>query len=363
MHHKEKKKNRFFVFMLLYSAVILVIGAAGLFFLSQFLKEYEQALPKHELERYTNELIHGNIQAEEFPVLNKTDQTIQTHEESLAFIYDKLSRAKLFRAVNECTDNLNVYTIKADDAIIGRAEMVSSGETKHGFKTWKFTNTEFYFDQFLCKDSIVVPEDFRVEVNGKLLTREHIVEKSIPYEYLSPFYSDYPSLPTMVKYETGQIFGSPEFSVYNSGNRLLQKDEVNETVFLNSLFPSEKENELRSFSEDFVERYVSYSSNAGGASAYLYSRMKELAVPESKLHNRLRMAFDSLYYINCQSADIHDLVIEVVCSPAPGISFVKLNYTTDIRANSEETITDNSIGLIVVDFNSYELRSETMTTY
>lgn len=358
-----RKRHGFLVFMLIYVLLFAAAGFLGLRYLSGYLEEYEASRPKHFLEEYSKELNSGNLPENLFPVLSKIDPEVQSREDSLSFIRSKLSEAKLYRAISECSETREVYTVKSGNDVIGRAEMTPSGTTEHGFQLWEFTKTEFNFDSFLNSASIIVPGEYRVEVNGKTLPRSKITDKNIKYNLLSSFYGSYPGLPTLVKYETGNMLGGIEFSVYNSGNRLMAPEELDETLFLNSIYPASNKNDLIAFTEDFVRKYADYTSNAGGFTTMLYSQLKELVIPESDLHNRIRLAFDAMNYILCKSCEVSDLKNVILSELSSGVYFSNVEYTSTVKGKSETKSSDSNIGLIIVKDSKGNLKAESMATY
>lgn len=360
---QPKKKRGFLIFILLYIIFVLSAGFFALRYLYNYLEEYETTLPKHVLQAYKEKLQNGDISEESISTLSRIDTEIQSREDSLRFIREKLSHAQLFKAINECTDDADVYTIQCEGNIVGRAVMTTVGKTVHGFPIWEFTGSEFNFDGYLSKASITVPPEFRVEANGVPLSQNHIAEKNIHFDLLSSFYSAYPSLPTLVRYETGSILGEIHFSVYNSGNSVLREDELNEVLYLKSLYPPSNDTELKAFTHEFITRYADYTSNAGGYTTMLYSQLKELVIPESNLHNRIRLAFDAMNYIVCSRCTVSDEKTIASCEPIPGLWFTQIEYTTTVKGEHEEKSSDTTIGIITVRDSNGALRAESMATY
>ncbi|MDO5445553.1 MAG: hypothetical protein Q4F31_08035 [Eubacteriales bacterium] len=358
-----RKSHAFLIFMLIYILLFIVAGFFALRYLSGYLEEYESSRPKHVVEQYLQVLNSGNIPDDPFPVLYKIDPEVQSREDSLRFINEKLSEAKLYRAIDQCSDTCEVYYIKNGSDVIGRAEMTPSGTTEHGFQLWDFSKTEFDFDTYLNSSSIIIPSEYRVEVNGKTLSRSKITDSKIRYDVLSSFYDSYPGLPTLVKYETGSMLGDIEFSVYNAGNRLMEPDELNEALYLNSVFPAPNKNDIIDYTEEFVRKYADYTSNAGGYTTMLYSQLKEIVIPESDLHNRIRLAFDAMNYINCKSCEVSDLKNVIVSELTDGVYYSNVEYTSTVKGNSELKSSESNIGLIIVKDTKGMLKAESMVTY
>lgn len=361
---KPRKKHRFLIFMIVYSLLILTAGGFGLEYLHDTLDDYESSLPKHVLSAYTEQLHSGNVPDALFTTLSKIDTNVQTIEDSMAFMKEKLRSAVLYKAVNESTETREVYSIRNGDDVIGKAVMTQTGKSEHGFSLWEITDTELNFDCYLNRAEITVPSEFRVEMNGKAIPRDHITDSRVRYSALASFYSAYPELPTMVTYTTGDVLGEISFSVYNSGNKLLSEDELNETLYLNSMYPAGNRNELTEYIGEFVERYAEYTSNAGGYTSMLYSRLKELVMPESDLHNRIRMAFDAMNYIDCRECTVSDENLLIAIEPVPGLYFADVEYTTTVIGGHHEEKTDSSeLGLMISRDSRGDLRAESMATY
>ena len=360
----RKKSHGFLIFMLAYSVLVLTAGFFGLKFLYGYLEEYEQSRPKHAVNEFTETVLNGTVSESDIPALAQIDTGIQTREQSLAFIREKLSNAKLMRAVNECTDTRYVYTIKSGSDIVGRAVMEKTGETENGFPLWKITSSEFDFEQFLQSASVQVPENYTVYANGTKLDSSYITKRNIQYETLTGVYEQYPELPGMVVYESGKVLGNVFLNVEDGDGNAVTDDSMTEADFLTSSFKSSAEEEIKEYAADFTERYVTYTANVGGQSGYNYGKLKDIIVAESELHDRIRMAFDALGYTFCKACDITKLNVNLALELQPGVYFADVSYTTAIESNNQTSgSTDNNIRILMTRNSMDQLRAFWMSTY
>ena len=361
---KKKKSHGFLIFMLVYAVLVCAAGFFGLKFLYNYLDEYEMSRPKHAVNGFTETVLSGDVSEADIPVLTQVDNGIQTKEQSLAFVREKLSGAKLMRAVNECTDDRYVYTIKSGNDIIGRAVMEKTGETEHGFPIWSVTSYELDFEQFLQSASVRVPESYNVYANGTRLDSSCITQRDIQYETLTGVYEQYPDLPGMVVYESGKILGNVFLNVEDSEGNAVTEDRMTETDFLKSGFTSDAEEEIKEFAADFTERYVTYTANVGGQSGYNYGKLKDIIVAESELHDRIRMAFDALGFTFCKACEITKLNVNLALELQPGVYFADVSYTTAIESNNQTSgSTDNNIRVLMTRNSMEQLRAFWMSTY
>ena len=361
----NNKTNRFRIFLVIYILLFLSAAAAGLYFFSNYLKEYELSRPKYVLDAFLNDLHSGKMEKENFPALQQVNRSVQSEEESMEFIQNLLSDAVLTKSGSESSDSKMVYNIKSGGTLIGKAEMTPSAETKHGFPIWKITSSEYYMEQFLTSSEIVVPAEYEVYVNNSVLSPDNIIETGIPYEIFSYFYPIYPQLPTLVRYSSGSVFGDISFSVKDKSGKPVSDKDLNEVSFLKNCYPASKEDELKEFTDEYITKYADYTSNAGGYPTMLYSQLKELVVPDSDLHNRIRLAFDAMNYIICSKCTVSDENLNLICEPAEGLYFSDVSYSTTVKGQDGEKTGDSNIRMMIVDYGQdhYKLRAESMTTY
>ena len=358
----KKKRHGFAIFMAIWCILLICAGGFALRYLADYLKEYEKSRPKYVVEAYTEDVISGNISDSSFTVLDKIDSRIQSRQEALSFIHNILSEAKFYKAVNESTDDMTVYRIKNGNSLIGKASMTKTGETGHGFPLWSFTEAEFYFNQYLTSRSVILPEAYSVSVNGTALDSSYITEKGIRYDMLLPFYDTYPEFPTLVKYEAGNILGDFDLTVRNRSGKMITEEEMNEKAFLAECFPCEKENEIREFTSDFTSKYSDYTTNVTGYTTANYSALKSIVVPDSILHNRIRLAFDAMNYVYAKKCSVVSEEINLICEPAEGVYLSDVSYSTETKGQNGEGITDSNIRLIINDYKN-DLRASDMSTY
>jgi len=357
--HAGKKKHGFLIFMLVWSLLLIAAGTVGIFYLRNYLAEYEASRTGNIVDAFSRKLVSGDLDPEEFTVLDRIDTRLQSKEEAMTRIRSLLSGAKLYKAVDESTDTLTVYRIKNGSDLIGRAKMAPVSVTDNGFSLWDFTETEFYLDQYLSHAEYTVPASFSVQVNGQKLDSSYITAESVPYETLSAFYSAYTGLPAMVTYTGGDVLGPVPEAVYDNNGNLLQPEELTETVFLNRSCPADRDAELREATTEFVLRYAEYTSNVTGYTTANYARIKALVIPESDLHNRLRLAFDSMAWGAAEDCEITAQTIHIVCRLKEALYLTDVSYTVDVDGRRADT----NIRLIYTPDELNNLKAERMTTY
>lgn len=355
----EKKKHGFLIFLLVWALLLALAGALGIIFLRNYLAEYEASRTDNVLDAFAERLASGDLAPEQFSVLEQIDANLQTEEEAMDWIRALLSEATLYKAVDECTDDQTVYRIKNGSDLIGRVKMTPVATTDNGFLLWDITETEFYLEPYLTRADYTVPEVFSVEVNGHTLDRSYVTAENVPYETLSAFYDVYSDLPTLITYTGGSVLGEVPELVYDGNGAKLQPSELTEAVFLNRSCPAEREPELRELTADFVIRYAEYTSNVTGYTTANYSRIKELVIPESDLHNRLRLAFDSMAWSAAKHCDVTSQNIHIVCQLKEGLYLTDVGYTVNVDGRNADT----NIRLLFTPDELDNLKSERMTTY
>ena len=360
----RKKISGFAVFMFIYVFIFCAAAFFGLRYLYGFLEEYEISRPRKVLEEYVSAVKGGSISEEALTVLDSIDTDIQSKEEALSFIAEKLSGAEFLRASNESTDDTTVYTIKSGSDIIGRAVMGTVGETAHGFALREFTDAEFYFEQFLSCGEISVPSSYSVSANGTTLPDSCITEKGIKYAALSDYYEEYPDAPTLVSYKTGQVLGGVALTVTDNNGNTFSGDELTENIFLGSYIDSELSDRIDRYISEFTDLYAVFTSNVNGAPSLNYEHIKQLVVRDSPLHERLRLAVGSLSFTSCRQCNVLGYAINFIAPLSDNVYLVDASYSTFIEGSTHETsTTETNIRLIIEIDESGKILASSMSTY
>ena len=218
----RKKLGKFGKFLLIYSAVFLVIAAAGLCVWWQALSQYEASQPKYKIEEITAEF-DTYLSDSLFAVYKDTLTEYENWEEVFA---QTLSPAfgcdyKYKKAVKHYTAQNPVYTIYTDKDIANVTLGASEQRSSFGFAMWEVISVEVVADisNVSTIDAVLqAPSDASVRINGIPLESTSLTGTSA---YPSPLkWENASDLPSYCTYRISGLFSEPEIEADISGTAL-----------------------------------------------------------------------------------------------------------------------------------------------
>ena len=238
---QERKLRRgrrmYIVFLVLWSLVLIGGGIWLWRYTGRCLVEYEKSQPENNADRLLKEFVakvrDGSIAGEFKEFSDSEDWKLPGVFESATLIRDqyieKLEAVKEYTCVkNEKSYSTTnpIYDIIGDGEVVARMRMVSFNPKKIlailEVCDWKIESvTAVINDDYNTKDYVyTVPSDYKVTVNGVVLTEEYIVKHGeIPKEL--DYVKDYVTIPTDVTYKVCDIMNKPEVVVTDAeGNRV-----------------------------------------------------------------------------------------------------------------------------------------------
>ena len=151
---------------------------------------------------------------------------------------------------------------------------------------WEVEGVQFFLDGLYTDFEIVVPEYMTVLLNGHALTEANIVERGIPYDVLTEYYDEFDGLPTKVKYHADKIFGQVQYQLLDrSGQPVVIDPDRDDSQFIEPV-SEELYQRFDTFSAEFTERYLQFSSGAGQIWTD-YARVRAYVLKGSDLDDRL----------------------------------------------------------------------------
>lgn len=360
----RNNKHAFFRGMLIYALVFLIILAASLAVLWDYMAAFEGSRPKNTVDAYVAALTPGDMCSKFTEAFGEPDQNLQSLKERDAVITASLTdRVTYARKSAESTEEHQVYVLRCGSQVIGQVVISAQTPDRYGFTKWTVTEESFDFSYLKGQPLVVtVPQDFTVCVNGYVLDERYITENGIEYSALEEFYGDY-SLPTMVTYTADGYWGQIELSVSDeNGQPVTISEETDRDTFLENCSSQEQE-QLEAFMGDFIESYVAFTgaSNQSSKANYQWLR-KNFLVPDSALAQRLYTALDGLAYAQSYGDRVAEIIVHRVSRLDDTHYFCDATYCVDTYGKAGIVQTRNNmkvILLVTVD----GLRVEAMTRY
>lgn len=151
---------------------------------------------------------------------------------------------------------------------------------------WEVEGVQFFLDGLYTDFDIVVPESFKVLLNGHALPEQSIVEWDIPYDVLAEYYGEFDGLPTKVKYHADKVFGHVDYQLLDGNGQPAEIDpERDDSQFIEPV-SEELFQRFDKFSAEFIERYLQFSSGAGQIWTD-HARVRAYVLKGSDLDDRL----------------------------------------------------------------------------
>lgn len=363
---KRTKKPRglgFLCGMLIYAAVVLALVIYGLNFFWGYMAAYEASRPYIAVDAYMELVTDDYICDRSSELIGQIDHNIQSEEDCRQVIKNALSEGiTCAKKTSECTDDKMVYVLRSGKQVIGSFVMEHQGETVHGFTPWAVVEDSFDLSYLITGTvSTTAPSHYPVYVNGNLLTEDYVTESGIEFEELEEFYGDY-ELPTMSTYLAGPCLGEIKLTVTDpNGNEVTIDEQTDMNIFVDNC-TQEQITALDGFVNEYIKRYVTFTSSVNDARYENYASLVEYMVPESKLASRMFDAIEGLYYAQSYADEIVSITIHHRVDMGNGRYMCDVTYLVDTTGREGVVQTTNNVKIIIVETDD-GLKAEAMTSY
>ena len=362
MAEKKKKLSGFSKGVLIYTAVLVVISAVLLLLLYGFVSAYEQSRPYNSMEKYLASIDENALPEDCEAVIPSLDKNIRTEAESRALIKELISGARFSKAVKLCTEDRLVYTLTSGDQHIGNVYLKQNGKSSFGFEVWEPVDDEYELSPFINQLDISLPQGYTVSLNGSDPGDEYVADRKTQYSTLSSCYEYYDDLPYLNHFESGRYIGDADLRIFDPSGKEVSGDELSESVYLNNCSP-DMEKQLKDFSDEVIRRYVQLCANIDGNEIGNYIHIKEIIVPGSQLHDRMRISLYALGYSSVRSCDITSSTMKICSDLGNGKYFTDLNYVTEIVGLDGPVSTEQNIQFVISYDSLNQLKAEAMFNY
>ncbi|MBR5094009.1 MAG: hypothetical protein IK095_02835 [Oscillospiraceae bacterium] len=345
---KPAKKSRFGVGLVIYAWILMSIGAAALFLLLNFVRCYEQLQPKHTIASYRSSLTEQLPQAA-LDALGDLDARIQSPESSLRWMQERIGAPVLVKDGAKCDQQRLVYGIQSADGIpVGSVTFRVTETGPFEIPVWSAVEEQFDFSAFYQTTQVVLPPDWPAFLGEERLGPDQIVEEGIPYALLSSCYDHYEDLPYLVRYEAGPYVGEPALRVLDPSGAAVPAEERTEERFLDNCDPTVRA-QAEAFIPEFIELYVLYSADVDHNAMAYYGRVRQLAVPNSQLMQRIDQAVGSFGYTNTRALTIESIQILSVTDLGQGRYLANVGYDSQITGLYRTVTTHDDVQIVLLD--------------
>ncbi|MBQ9687120.1 MAG: hypothetical protein IJV41_11375 [Oscillospiraceae bacterium] len=347
MAEKRKRGTRAYVILLLlFSLLILAVGAYVLLQIWDFAEQYEYSRPSRTVNAYletlNRDLWNDSMEAAIADVSRET----QSDEEIKAFIQDRLkggitavrrgtnSSGSINYALRSDGREIGTLTIAEDTGYRGKIDMHQWPWNKLTLRTypWYVEGDSFHFDDIYSSVSVTVPSDYSVLVNGVKLGSEYIVEDGIYYDCFSEYYYYWDYLPTKVRYEYNEVIGEAEVVILDAdGNETTIDPDAGDIQFVEQFSGWELQRYI-DFCEPFTERYLIYTSGLSDRAESNYFALQPYLQPNSDLYARMWDALDGLTWGHTSSTNVGEVTVNSVLPLVDGYALCDVSAEVDTFA-------------------------------
>lgn len=355
----NKSKKTLIKVMLIYALVFLLALAAAMYVLSAFLKEYEMSRPDLVAQNSIAALNQSDADMLTEHCLNELDLSITPKEQCQNIMFELMKAAKLVRSPQESSASEKVYKLKGEQGIIGRLVLRETDKSSFGFPIYETAVEDIDFGAYTNSQEFVIPDNWNVRCNGNIVDDKYYVDE-LEYSFLEEFYdSDEFTLPKMKTYKSGLYMGDAAFEVVDSNGKIMESLE--EENFADNCPEKEKE-AVKTVAQNFVDAYVTYSSNANRNIVGNFNRLKQYMKEDCNLQKRLKAAQGGLGWASSKSDELQEIEYHRIMNLGDGMYYCELTYTVDTRGTQGHVITDNNLKIIFVTEED-SLLAIAMTSY
>lgn len=361
---KERKKlnlrTKVLISMGAYALIFIIAAVCLLGWFWGYMESYEFSRPTTTMNAYVAQLKVSHLQDSAAELISQIDHNIQSEEACRQAIADAVKTDITYaKKVTECTETRLVYVLSCGRQAIGRVTLTQGEQDRFGYSPWVVESESFDFSFLMGEGtSITAPHDYPVYVNGTCLNETYITEAGLQYELLSAFYDNY-SLPHMVTYTVAPIMGQLNVTITDpAGNPVSAEEVKNEAAVLNNC-TAEEIAAIDGVIENFLVRYVAFTTNSKGDLQGNYSRLAKYMVPNSSLDQRMHNSFEGLKWIRDRIASMTSMTILHRVSLGDGRYLCDVTYNVKYQ---DSTLITDSVQIILLQTES-GLLAETMLSY
>jgi hypothetical protein len=219
---KSKKKFPvFWVFLGVYTIVLVLLGASFLSYTDKCLLAYENAQPDRIVQSYIDDfkvdLIDGVLpEGMEF---SSVAEPFESNEDCRVAYLERLKGVSEFTYVKDNDSYLTeepIYDILGDGELVAKVTWTATNpRTIFGILTimdWSLLSEVAWMDDVTSDYNISVPEDYSVSVNGITLSQMYLTDYDADYEALDNV-MDYVDIPKIARYNVCGLINEPEIVI------------------------------------------------------------------------------------------------------------------------------------------------------
>lgn len=268
METKPKKKKAYWIFLIVWSVILVLVLAGALVwfhgFLTNYQKVYDETRPKLFMEQNLDMFKKADV--DQIMKLSKPVEMgpLESEAQLKAYLTERIAGKKIGYGTKagEHIEERPVYVVTVEDEPFAVVRLKKQdAAVEYGLPLWAINSIELLIAPGRER-VLTAPATAKITVNGYELTADLVEEDGIVDERAAHF-NGYAEIPTFTKYNLGGFYGEPEVVASNFAG-----------VYVDAVYDEEKasyevdfggDDELREGVEDFavqaVMDYAMYVSN------------------------------------------------------------------------------------------------------
>ena len=371
MNKISTSDKKYLAFIAIIAAILLFIGAVFIFtVLRPAVLDYENSRIENTVSSYMEKLNRDKWNDSIKSAADALASDYQSADEIETIIKDYLSKSDIYcyndfpisdKITYELGDDrgkIGEVTFEEDSSYVSKMERFPRSLFKsiwplsmaNGAKPWTCTCENFDFSFLASPFEISVPSTFTVKVNGAEIPAEYITEDNVPYDFLSDYYADHPSLMKKVTYTIPAVVGDANYVIYDSNGLEFTPDvSLGDKQYALECTDAER-SELQSFMENgFVEAHIRFwGIRQDPDSTATYPELMKYVKKGCQLQQDMyEYAMDGATWCSFTMVVISNMRFKEALSFGDGLYLV--TETVDVASYGDKTVseTDRDISVIV----------------
>lgn len=354
---KKRARNGFALFMWAYVLLFLALLGMLLRFGWRFLSDYEASQPDYFMDEYVQGLDEAHLRALADEAAAVQPQPLISQQALADYFFSQLGEEGFSYSRDKTVSYRNGYRYlllqgeeKRGTVTIFRDEMPNF----YTFTPWRVTEEALRFTLPVSEPvEVTVPESWKVVFNGQTLDESYIVETGLMIPGLEELYDESYAPEYLVTYAVTDYLSVDSLQTLDAAGQehsLAERLADNAELFAASLYDNDNE-AVRQLAEDYIDRYVRFSSNSNRNARGNLNSLKQLIVPGSDLDKRMEDVMDSLYWTNGRGYTITEIRVNSIMHL--GEAWVAdMTWVTDVVGqHGEVTTTVTNARFTIVDYN------------
>ena len=337
---KSKKKNGFTIFMIIWSAVLVISLCVFLKCFYSFLGKYQAAYEASRPALFMDELVGSTNASDGTTIYNMMTgvppiNEFETEDNVAGYISALLEGKQIsYKEADSYTEEIPAYQLTADGYIIGditlRKDATKTAE--YSFPIWYMSEFNFYTSpEYSAR--VELPDNYTLLINGIAVSDDYFYEKGEPLP-IEDIYLGYAITPKLKKYYCNGFYEEPVLSAVDCfGNECEVVFNTERSIYEVPFTVSNEAAELKEYCRKVVSDYAMYiSGDAPGdiLDGYFFEG--------SPLLDMIKEGTSRQYFTKHTDATITDIKVEQFEMFSPEIMHCKVTLNQNMKVWGKDAV-------------------------